>query len=165
MNILQIIKTIEKVIVATLVFILTIILLLSTADVVFSIGNEILRSNNYLIDADSLMKIFSSMLIVIIGLELLETIKAYLKEDVVHVELVILVAIIALGRKVIIWDFNKYSIYEMIGLSLILISLAVVYYLIRKADNSFNKNRKRGKSLLRTNTQLTQDTDESNEDE
>lgn len=133
MNILSIIKRVEVVIVATLVVILSAILLLSTADVVFSIGREVWNSPTFLVESDSLMGIFSSILIVIIGLELLETIKAYLKEDVVHVELVVLVAIIALGRKVILWDFNKYSFYEMIGLALLLISLALVFFLIRRA--------------------------------
>ena len=159
MSILIIIKNIEKVIIATLVILLAIILLLSTADVAFSIGSEVLKSPTFLVEADNLMNIFSSILIVIIGLELLETIKAYLKEDVVHIELVVLVAIIALGRKVIIWDFNKYSINEMIGLSLLLISLAVVYFLIRKTDAHLNSNRKRGRTLLRTKTQVNENED------
>lgn len=156
MNILKFIKSIEHIIVATLVVILTIILLLSTGEVVFSIGREIIHSPTFLIESDNLMGIFSSILIVIIGLELLETIKAYLKEDVVHVELVVLVAIIALGRKVIIWDFNKYSINEMIGLSLILVSLAVVYFLIRKTDINFSINRKRTRSLIKTKTHVSE---------
>lgn len=154
MSTLSIIKHIEKVIIATLVIILAIILLLSTADVAFSIGTEVLKSPTFLVEANNLMNIFSSILIVIIGLELLETIKAYLKEDVVHVELVVLVAIIALGRKVIIWDFNKYSINEMIGLSLLLVSLAVVYFLIRKTDAQHSSNRKRGQTFFRTKTQI-----------
>jgi uncharacterized membrane protein (DUF373 family) len=154
MNILTVIKYIEKVIIGTLVIILAMILLLSTADVAFSIGTEVLKSPTLLVEAENLMNIFSSMLIVIIGLELLETIKAYLKEDVVHVELVVLVAIIALGRKVIIWDFNKYSINEMMGLSLLLVSLAIVYFLIRKTDAQHNSNRKRGRSFFRTKTQI-----------
>jgi uncharacterized membrane protein (DUF373 family) len=154
MNILTVIKNIEKVIVATLVILLSFILLLSTADVVYSIAREVINSTVFLIEADNLMGIFSSFLIVIIGLELLETIKAYLKDDVVHVELVVLVAIIALGRKVIIWDFNKYSIHEMIGLALMLICLAIVYFLIRRVDSNLNANRKRTRSLFRTKTQL-----------
>lgn len=155
MKIISVIKNIEKVIIATLVIILVIILLLSTADVVFSIVSVVIKSPTYLIDANSLMGIFSSVLVVIIGLELLETIKAYLKEDVVHVELVVLVAIIALGRKIIIWDFNKYSIIEMIALSLMLVSLAVVYWLIRKTDAQHNSYRKRNRSYLKTKTEIS----------
>jgi uncharacterized membrane protein (DUF373 family) len=43
----------------------------------------------------------------LIGIELLETIKAYLLEKVVHVEIVIEVALIAIARKVI--NNKKYT--------------------------------------------------------
>jgi len=39
----------------------------------------------------------------------LETIKAYLLDKVVHVEIVLEVALIAIARKVIILDLEKYS--------------------------------------------------------
>ena len=69
-----------------------------------------------------------------IGLELLETVKTYLKEDIVHVEIIILVAIIAIARKVIVWDFNKYQVYELLSLAAMIVGLGITYYLIKKAD-------------------------------
>ncbi|MBN2338068.1 MAG: phosphate-starvation-inducible PsiE family protein, partial [Acidobacteria bacterium] len=147
----------EVVIVATLVIILAAILLLSTADVAFSISREVWRSPTFLIESDNLMGLFSSILIVIIGLEMLETIKAYLKEDVVHVELVVLVAIIALGRKVILWDFNKYSFCELIGLSFLMLSLALVFFLIRKAASPGGARQGDDRALQKTTTPLRAD--------
>lgn len=76
---------------------------------------------------------FSLFLVLLIGLELLETVKAYFKEDIVHVEYIILVAIIALARKVIVWDFDKYSNEELLGLSTMIVALGVTYFLIKKA--------------------------------
>ena len=43
-------------------------------------------------------------LLVLIGIELLDTIKAYFRENTIHVEIVILLAIIAIARKVILLD-------------------------------------------------------------
>jgi len=74
------------------------------------------------------------LLVLLIGLELLETIKAYLKEDIVHVEFIILVAIIAIARKVIVWDFNKYSFEELLSLAAMIVGLGITYFLIKKAD-------------------------------
>ncbi|MFA7136156.1 MAG: phosphate-starvation-inducible PsiE family protein [Bacteroidales bacterium] len=68
-----------------------------------------------MIDANGLLDLFSLFLVLLIGLELLETVKAYFKEDIVHVEYIILVAIIALARKVIVWDFDKYSNEELLN--------------------------------------------------
>ncbi len=80
------------------------------------------------------MHLFSLFLILLIGLELLETVKAYLKDDIVHVEFIILVAIIAIARKVIIWDFNKYSTHELLSLAAMIVALGITYFLIKKAD-------------------------------
>ncbi len=150
MNILTIIKNIEKVIVATLIILLAIFVLLTNADVVFNIARDIIQSTSFLVEANNLTSIFSSLLIVIIGLELPETTKANLKDDVFHVELVVLVAIIALKRKVIFWDFNPYTISEMITLWVMLISPAIVYFLIRKTDIKHNQNHTKKSSLRRT---------------
>jgi hypothetical protein len=45
----------------------------------------------------------------------------------------------------------------MIALSLMLVSLAVVYFLIRKTDAQHNTNRKRSRSLLKTKTDISKD--------
>jgi uncharacterized membrane protein (DUF373 family) len=110
------------------------ILILAFVDIIYVIIQNITTHPILIIDADKLMELFSLFLIILLGLELLETIKAYLKEDVVHVELVVLVAVIALARKVIIWDFNKYSHLEMISLAVMILALSLSYFLIKKAD-------------------------------
>ncbi len=56
----------------------------------------------------NLPEIFGFFMLILIGIELLETIRAYLVENVVHVEVVIEVALIAIARKVIIPLFPAY---------------------------------------------------------
>jgi uncharacterized membrane protein (DUF373 family) len=73
------------------------------------------------------------VMVVLIGLELLETIKAYLKEDVVHAEIVVLAAIIALARKVVVMDSSSLSEIKILALALLFISLSLGYYLLKKA--------------------------------
>nr|MDA3818484.1 phosphate-starvation-inducible PsiE family protein [Prolixibacteraceae bacterium] len=107
---------------------------LAFIDVVFEIGSRIFEKPYFVVDANSLIDLFSTFLVLLIGIELLETVKLYLKEDVVHVELVILVAIIALSRKVIIWDFNKYDVNEMFSLAAMIIALGVTYLLVKKSN-------------------------------
>ncbi len=131
---LKFIKTTEKILISVILVIFFSILILSFIDIIYVIIESIIEPPIFIIDAQKLMELFSLFLIILLGLELLETIKAYLQEDVVHVELVVLVAIIALARKVIIWDFNKYSYMELISLAVIIMALGVTYFLIKKAD-------------------------------
>jgi uncharacterized membrane protein (DUF373 family) len=80
-----------------------------------------------------MLEVFGFFLMVLIGLELLETIKAYLDEDRVHVEVVFLVALVAVSRKVIILDYKELDPNLLYGMSALIISLGVGYFLVGRA--------------------------------
>ena len=80
-----------------------------------------------------LLEIFSFFLLILIGVELIETLKAYLKKDVIHVRLVLEVALIAMARKVIILEPNSVPGSTMFGVAAIIFALAVAFYFERQA--------------------------------
>ena len=82
----------------------------------------------------SLFNLFGLFLNVLIALELLENIGGYLQKNVIQVELVIVTAMIAIARKVIILDFEKISSQELIALALSMLALAASYWVIRKTN-------------------------------
>jgi uncharacterized membrane protein (DUF373 family) len=79
----------------------------------------------------TLTEIFGGFLSVLIALEILENITAYIRQHVVQVELVIATALTAVGRKLIILDLETVSGVSLIGLALALLALAISYFLIR----------------------------------
>ncbi|MFE1747419.1 phosphate-starvation-inducible PsiE family protein [Coleofasciculus sp. H7-2] len=79
----------------------------------------------------TLFKIFGLFLNVLIALEILENITAYLKKHVIQVELVIVTSLIAVARKIIILDLEKTSGVDIIGLGIALLSLSISYWIIR----------------------------------
>jgi len=87
------------------------------------------------LDIDELLTYFGLFFMILIGLELLETIKMYLAEDKIHVEVVLLVAMIAVCRKVILLDLNYIEPMAVIGLALIIVSLGASYFLVRRAHS------------------------------
>jgi len=124
---------VEKYIIKTLIVLMSILLGLATIELIYKTISAFDTSESFLISIDAIMELFGVFLLVLIGIELLDTIKIYLRKNVVHVEVVILVAIIAIARKIIVLDFEKYSGLEIIGIALIIIALAIGYYLIKKA--------------------------------
>jgi uncharacterized membrane protein (DUF373 family) len=124
---------IEKFIIYALIVMMAIILILATIELGYYLVKNILDSNYLLIDLDNLMDLFGVFLLVLIGIELLDTIKVYLKRNVVHVEVVVLVAIIAIARKVVILKIEQLSGELIIGIGVLVISLSVAYYLIKKS--------------------------------
>ncbi|KAF5029622.1 Phosphate-starvation-inducible E [anaerobic digester metagenome] len=139
---LNVIKIIEKTIVLILIVFLAAILAVSVVELgIYFFRLIFFNSLEQWYDPEFLMPLFSMILVVLIGNELLETIKAYLKDDSIHVELVILVAIIALARKIIVIDYQVVSVEKLIGISALLFSLAVAYFLIKKSHKRLKSGR------------------------
>jgi len=82
----------------------------------------------------SLTQVFGLFLNVLIALELLENITAYLKKQVVQVELVIVTSLIAVSRKIIILDLEKTAGLNLIALGTTILALSISYWLIRRAN-------------------------------
>ncbi|HEY9851812.1 MAG TPA: phosphate-starvation-inducible PsiE family protein [Leptolyngbyaceae cyanobacterium] len=79
----------------------------------------------------TLIQLFGLFLNILIALELLDNITAYLRKHVVQVELVIVTSLIAVARKIIILDLDKVDGTELIGLSLAIFALSISYLLVR----------------------------------
>lgn len=111
------------------------VLCLSTVELCWIIIKDIVSPPVFLLEIDELLDIFGMFLLVMIGIELLETVKIYLSEKTVHVEVVFMVAMIAIARKVIILDIKEVPGMTLIGISAIIVSLSTGYYLLLKKQN------------------------------
>jgi uncharacterized membrane protein (DUF373 family) len=127
-------KYIERALIYGIIAVISVVLILAFIDIVYEIIQDVFTSPKFIVDASGLMDLFSLLLVLLIGLELLETVKAYLKDDIVHVEFIILVAIIAIARKVIVWDFKKYNYEELLSLAAMIVGLGVTFFLIKKSN-------------------------------
>ena len=83
---------------------------------------------------ETIIEIFGLFLNILIALELLENITAYLRKHIVQVELVIVTSLIAIARKIIIFDISKYSNLDLIALGVAILALSVSYWLIKKIN-------------------------------
>ena len=90
-------KKFERVIVYSLIVMMILTVSLTTIELGWIIIRDVITPPIILLEIEELLEIFGFFLLVLIGVELLETIKAYLTEKVVHVEIVIEVALIAIA--------------------------------------------------------------------
>ncbi|WP_427158013.1 phosphate-starvation-inducible PsiE family protein [Aliinostoc sp. HNIBRCY26] len=82
----------------------------------------------------TLFKVFGLFLNILIALEILENITAYLKRHVFQVELVIITSLIAVARKIIILDLEKVKGLDIIGLGTAVLALSISYLIIRSSN-------------------------------
>jgi uncharacterized membrane protein (DUF373 family) len=131
----KVLKTFERLIILILVSLMGIVLMLSTVEVGIIIINQLsnpFESNGIVIDINGLMEIFGFFLIVLIGFELYETVKLYLKENVFHGEVILLVSLIAVARKVIILNYTKEDPMSIIAIAALIAAISLGYFLLKK---------------------------------
>lgn len=84
-----------------------------------------------------LVQIFGLFLNVLVALEILENITAYLRTDVSAqiVELVIVTALIAIARKIIILNIDQpETVPKLVGLALSILGVTISYWIIRRQN-------------------------------
>jgi uncharacterized membrane protein (DUF373 family) len=126
-------RKIQRLIVFALVGMLAVVVLLSTAHLGVLIAQEVWTPPRFFIRVQGLLEIFGYFLLVLIGVELLETLKAYLTRDVIHVRVVLEVALIAMARKVIIAEPNLIPGFTLLGIAALILALAIAFYFERLA--------------------------------
>jgi uncharacterized membrane protein (DUF373 family) len=122
----------ERFIIYALIVMMATVLVLATFELAYHIIVSIITPPYLLLDFNEILDLFGIFLLVLIGIELLDTIKIYFKDNVVHVEVVVLVAIIAISRKVIVLEPGDYPPGTLIGIALIILALSVSYFLIKR---------------------------------
>ena len=134
-NFLKLVHWIENLVAKVLSIVLLVLILVALADLVFVISTNIITEPLGFINK-TLIELFGLFLNILIALELLENITAYLKKHIFQVELVIATSLIAVARKIIIFDLQKYSGTDLIALALAILALSISYWLIRRVRSN-----------------------------
>jgi uncharacterized membrane protein (DUF373 family) len=89
----------------------------------------------------TLEQYFSGVLMVLLGLELLETLKTYFSERHIRIEVILVVAMIAVGRHVIRVDFGHTDGFTLLGLAGLILALSAGYFLVKGVATNPRANR------------------------
>jgi uncharacterized membrane protein (DUF373 family) len=132
MALFRYLRGIERAVIVAVVVMMTLVLVLATLDLAWTIVRDFVTPPVFLLDVSELLEIFGLFLLIIVGIELLETIKAYLESRVIRAEAVVEVAIIAVVRKVIILDVKELPSLTLMGVGIVVIALAAAFYLLKR---------------------------------
>lgn len=125
------ISGVQAITVTAIMILLMIVLVLSTLHLGYLIAKEMWEPPRFLIPVQGLLEVFGYFLLVLIGVELLETVKMYLKKDVIHVRVVIEVALIAMARKAITEEPASVPSLTLFGVAALILALAVASFFQR----------------------------------
>ena len=94
----------ERMITRILLVMMAVVVVLATIEVIWVVIKDVLTPPVFLLEIEELLELFGLFLLVLIGLELLHSVKIFIEQREVHLESVLSVALIAVARKIIILD-------------------------------------------------------------
>ncbi len=126
------VKTFERIVVLMMIAMMMIVVAMSTVELAWIVVKDIVEPPVLLLEVDELLEIFGFFLLVLIGVELLEIIKAYQKDQAVHLGIVLEVALIAIARKVIILNVSQYDGVSVLAVAALIVALAIAWALEKR---------------------------------
>jgi uncharacterized membrane protein (DUF373 family) len=133
---LNLLHRFESVINVALLFLMSIVVLLTTIDLGWMIVKDIATPPLLMLNVSEILDLFAAMLVVLIGVELLDTIKVYITDRTIRVELILSVGLVAITRKVIILDSAHMEGLTLIGIASVVLSLSASYMLVKRAHTA-----------------------------
>jgi uncharacterized membrane protein (DUF373 family) len=132
---LGLIKVIESLVSKILSLAMVAVILVSVADLIVYLAHDLFFQEPIGFFSTTVIKIFGLFLNILIALELLENITAYLKKHAIQVELVIITSLIAVARKIIILDLKEITGLQLMGLSVAVLALSLSFLIVRFMNN------------------------------
>jgi uncharacterized membrane protein (DUF373 family) len=132
----------ERIIIIALLIMLAVMVLMGTVALTLLMWRNGLSHFHGVSDAlelqTAMQRGFGGLLVVLLGLELMETIRKYELEHHVRVEVVFFVGLIAIGRHVIQLDYEHADAGQLYGIAALTLALAGGYFLVKRATAAKN---------------------------
>jgi len=127
------IEKFERVIINTLLILMASVVVLSTIELAWILVMDVLTPPVFLLEIHEMLEIFGLFLLVLIGIELLHSIKIYIVRREFHLETVLTVAMIAVARKIIVLEPKELPEGAILGIATLVLALALGYYVMRRS--------------------------------
>lgn len=122
------VANVQRIIVAVVLVMLVVLLAVMIVRLGWLLAVELFGTPLSELSVDQLLNLFGFVLLVLIGVELVESVQLFLTDAHVHVEFVILIAV---SRKIIILDLGNTSALSLLGIAALVIALAAGYFLVK----------------------------------
>ena len=118
--------------VRALAVLMTVVIMFSVADVAWVLYQRILASPVGLLNVNDILASFGAFMATLIAIEIFMNIVLYLRDDVLHVKLVLATALMAIARKVIVLDYKTVDSADIWATAAVVFALSIGYWLVAK---------------------------------
>jgi uncharacterized membrane protein (DUF373 family) len=123
----------EELISRALLLMMAAVVLLTTIELGWILAKDVLTPPVFLLEIGEILELFGLFLLVLIGIELMHSVKVYIKRRAIHLEAMLVVALVAVARKVIVLEPKELAPAAVLGLAAMALALTIGYYLVKRA--------------------------------
>ena len=121
-----------RIAVKVLAILMVLVIVWGIGDVIYVLYQRLTQPPFLLLQINDILATFGAFLAVLIAVEIFINISMYLSTNVIPVRLVIATALMAIARKVIIFDFDEITPPFIYGTAAVVLALGITYWLITK---------------------------------
>lgn len=116
--------------VRVLVILMLLVIWWEVADVIYVLYSRIKAHPYHLLEISDILATFGAFMAVLIAIEIFVNITSYLRENTIHIKLVLATARMAISRKVIVLDYKVVTPAYLYGTALIVAAISLAYWLV-----------------------------------
>lgn len=133
----EFIKKFEVAVFYVLSAIIVLYIAVELIELIYQFGKALLLTMNdtttrLLITKEQTAMVLPVFFNILIAVELIDTFNVYIKEHSIKVQSILLIGLIAIGRKLLVLDIGHADGLSNIGIASIIVALSLGYYLVKK---------------------------------
>ncbi len=131
-NFIKVLHSIIHFAVRILAVLMVVVILFGVADVILVLYRRLMAPPVMLLNMNDILALFSTFLVVLIAIEIFLNITLYIRKDVLPIKLVVATALMAVSRKIIVFDFNQIDPLYIFATASVVLALGITYSLISR---------------------------------
>lgn len=116
----------------TLAGLMILVIFFGVVDVGWTLYQKLMAEPKFILTMGDVLATFGAFMVVLIAIEIFQNIILYLRDDVIHVNIVLATALMAVARKVIILDYDELSYMYIFATGVLLVATGIAYYLVHR---------------------------------
>jgi len=121
--------------VRVLAVLMVFVIVMGVIDVAWMIYEKLFQAPRFILTISDMLATFGAFMAVLIAIEIFVNITIYLREDIIHVKIVMATALMAIARKVIILDLEKVEPQYIYSIAAVVLAMSAGYWLVHKLSS------------------------------
>jgi len=129
---LGVLKKIIHLCLKALGLLMILVIISGVIDVGWTLYQRLMSPPHFILTIGDILATFGAFMVVLIAIEIFENIILYLRDDVIHVKIVLSTALMAIARKVIILDYDELAPMYVFATGIVLLATGLTYFFVFK---------------------------------